>query len=474
MKSLNLLAAASVLAVLASPTTASRSAAARRPAQQAQNADHRAGVRQPVAQRAGPALRQAVARRPLPRGAAQSAERPPALRSVGVRPADRPVAMLVDSEKLGSGQAMSEAEKMQRERKGTVSLKGIVTYDWSADGKSILVPLDGELYLAGVDGTVTRGEGHRQGRDAQSGAQRDRQVSVVRPRQPPVGRPGRQRDQADHPAEGELVHWGEAEFIAQEELDRRPATGGRRTTAASRSSGSTKTRSTCVTRAAIGAAGTKTFEQRYPAAGTQQRRRLAVRHRPERRRTRSRSISGPTATSISSRVDWAPDGKTLYVQRENRAQTAARRARGRSGDRQKPDAVQREGRAAALDQPHRQLQIPRGRKPDLVVGARRLRPSLPLRRRQVDAADQGPWVVTELAGVDQQSHRLFFSANKDDVLAPQVYSLDYLNPGEPQRLTDPPSPMARRWTRRARRCWSAVRRRASRRRSISPTKAASG
>ena len=39
--------------------------------------------------------------------------------------------MLVDSEKLGSGEAMSEAEKMQRERKGTVSLKGIVNYDWS-------------------------------------------------------------------------------------------------------------------------------------------------------------------------------------------------------------------------------------------------------------------------------------------------------------------------------------------------------
>ena len=46
-------------------------------------------------------------------------------------------------------------------------------------------------------------------------------------------------------------------------------------------------------------------------------------------------------------------------------------------------------------------------------------------------------MVTDLAGVDQQAHRLFFSATKDDVLAQQVYSLDYLEPGEPQRLTDP-------------------------------------
>ena len=47
--------------------------------------------------------------------------------------------MLVDSEKLGVGQTMSEAEKMQRERKGIVDLKGIVTYDWAPDGKAILV-----------------------------------------------------------------------------------------------------------------------------------------------------------------------------------------------------------------------------------------------------------------------------------------------------------------------------------------------
>src|SRR5262249_1715821 len=42
----------------------------------------------------------------------------------------------------------------------------------------------------------------------------------------------------------------------------------------------------------------------------------------------------------------------------------------------------------------------------------------------------------DLAGVDQQAHRLFFTGTEDDVLAPQVYSVDYLNPAAPQRLTD--------------------------------------
>jgi dipeptidyl-peptidase-4 len=49
---------------------------------------------------------------------------------------------------------------------------------------------------------------------------------------------------------------------------------------------------------------------------------------------------------------------------------------------------------------------------------------------------KGPWVVESLAGVDQGAHRLFFTGTMDDPLAPQVYAIEYLNPGAPQRLTD--------------------------------------
>ena len=65
--------------------------------------------------------------------------------------------MLVDSKKVGSGAELTEAEKMQRERDArSAGKKGIVAYDWAPDGKSILVPLDGDLYLATLDGKVTR------------------------------------------------------------------------------------------------------------------------------------------------------------------------------------------------------------------------------------------------------------------------------------------------------------------------------
>jgi dipeptidyl-peptidase-4 len=49
----------------------------------------------------------------------------------------------------------------------------------------------------------------------------------------------------------------------------------------------------------------------------------------------------------------------------------------------------------------------------------------------------GDWEVTGLVGVDEAHHRLFFTGNKGGVLEQHVYSVDYLSPGEPQRLTEP-------------------------------------
>ncbi len=64
--------------------------------------------------------------------------------------------MLVDSTKIGGGE-ISEAEKMRRERARVGGSKGIVEYEWAPDGKSVLAPVDGDLYLADVaSGAVRR------------------------------------------------------------------------------------------------------------------------------------------------------------------------------------------------------------------------------------------------------------------------------------------------------------------------------
>ena len=181
--------------------------------------------------------------------------------------------MLVDSEKLGSGRELSEAEKMQRERQRIGGLKGIVAYDWAADGKAVLVPLDGELYLARLDGTVTRLTGWR-GRRTQPGAEQAGQVSSRSCATGGCGSAhGRRRGAGGHAARRARRSTGARPSSSRRRKWTRD--GGllvvARRQRGSRSSASTRRRSGVVTRAAIGASGTSVFEQRYPAAGSPMR-----------------------------------------------------------------------------------------------------------------------------------------------------------------------------------------------------------
>lgn len=75
--------------------------------------------------------------------------------------------LLVDSNVVLPGEeVLSDAEKARRERQRTSALSGIVEYQWSPDGRTLLFPLGGELYLyelgkSGPDAVrkLTHGEG---------------------------------------------------------------------------------------------------------------------------------------------------------------------------------------------------------------------------------------------------------------------------------------------------------------------------
>ena len=70
--------------------------------------------------------------------------------------------LLVDADDILPGEeVLSDAEKARRERQRIAALSGIVDYQWAPDGKSLLFPLGGELYL--YDLTQAR-----QGRGAQA------------------------------------------------------------------------------------------------------------------------------------------------------------------------------------------------------------------------------------------------------------------------------------------------------------------
>ncbi len=226
--------------------------------------------------------------------------------------------MLVDSTKFG-GSELSEAEKMQRERARIGGTKGIVAYDWAADGQSLLVPLDGDLYTASLDGTVKRLTNTAQGeldatlspKGAFASFVRDQNLFVV-----DLATGTERRLTRDG---GGTLSWGLAEFVAQEEMDRTRGHWWSPDDARIAVARVDESNVRIVSRAAIAAEGTKVFDQRYPLAGTPNAKVQLFTMRPDGTGL-VRVDLGTNDDIYLARVDWAPDGKTLYVQRQSRDQ----------------------------------------------------------------------------------------------------------------------------------------------------------
>jgi len=344
--------------------------------------------------------------------------------------------MLVDSEQLGSGRELSEAEKMQRERQRIGELKGIVAYEWSDDGRAILVPLDGDLYLAALDGSVTRLTDSEESELNPKLSETGRYLSFVRDGRLWVGTIGSEAAPVTPEEASDTIHWGEAEFVAQEEMDRLTgywwAPGDQRIAVQRFDEAPVGV----VTRAAIGATGTRTFEQRYPAAGTPNVDVQFFVLDPDGG-NRVEVDLGSERDIYLARVNWSPDGKTLYVQRIDRGQTTL--------DMLVVDPATGASRVLFSEK------AAQGHWINLTDNYRFLKDGSAIWWSERDGfghlyrfADgnwsqltRGDWVVTALNGVDQDAGRLYFTATLDDVLLPQVYALDYRNGGAPERLTDP-------------------------------------
>ncbi len=184
---------------------------------------------------------------------------------------------------------------------------------------------------------------------------------------------------------GKTLSWGAAEFVAQEELGRDTGywwSPDDRYVAVARVDESPVA---IVKRAAIGASGTELIEQRYPVAGHQERDRRSVSDDSRRPVAGQGRPWQPIPTIYLARVDWAKDGRSLYVQRLSRDQKRLDMLRVDPATGRVDVAVLRN--LADLGQPHRQFQAAEGRQPDLVVGAQRLFASLSLEGRQVGPAD---------------------------------------------------------------------------------------
>jgi dipeptidyl-peptidase-4 len=342
--------------------------------------------------------------------------------------------MLVDSRKVGSGAELSETEKMQRERARIAGSKGIVAYDWAPDGKSILVPLDGDLYLAGLDGQVRRLTDQPGGQLNPTVSPNSGFIGFVRDQnlyvQPLAGGAPRALTQDG----GKTVHWGEAEFVAQEEMHR--FTGywwspDEKHIAVERFD---EAPVGVVTRAAIGANGTKVYDQRYPAAGTPNA--LVDLYVVGLDGAQVKVDLGSNRDIYLARVDWTPDGSALLVQRQSRDQKtldmlSVDPATGRS----KVLFTEKSGVRSWLNLSDAYRMLEDG---SLIWSSERTgyRQLYRYTKGKWTALTHGDWVVESLIGVDQAAGKVYFVSNKDGPLEQHVYALDMKHDNAVTRLTE--------------------------------------
>jgi dipeptidyl-peptidase-4 len=341
--------------------------------------------------------------------------------------------MLVDSTKLGGGE-ISEAEKMRRERARVGGTRGIVEYEWAPDAKSILVPVDGDLYLANVaDGSVHRLTNTPDTEIDAHVSEGGRFVSFVAGQDLHAIDLSSGTERALTTQGKGTVTCGTAEFVAQEELGRRTGTwwapGDGRVAVECFDEAKVQV----VTRAAIGANGTRTFDQRYPAAGTPN---VAVDlwvMDPDSGRSVKVDL-GSEPDIYLARVNWSKDGRTLYVQRLSRDQKRL--------DLLAVDPATGASRSILAEESKTWLNLNDDFRPltdgSLIWGSERsgFHHLYRLANGQLAPLTHGEWVMTGLVGVDEAAHRVYFTGNKDGVLEQHVYSVDYLQPAEPVRLSE--------------------------------------
>lgn len=230
--------------------------------------------------------------------------------------------LLVDSHALvGDDERLSAEEEARRERQRTASLRGIVEYQFSADGSRLLIPLGGDLYLYELSARanpvtrLTQSTGYETDARFSPGG---RYVSFVRDQNLFAIDLRTHQERALTTDGAGLVQNGVAEFVAQEEMDRNTGYWWSPDDARIAFTRIDDAPVQEVERYEINADGARMYRQRYPAAGT-----------PNARvELKLLELASGTVTPVDlqlgdgylARVDWFNDSKHLAIQRQTRDQ----------------------------------------------------------------------------------------------------------------------------------------------------------
>jgi dipeptidyl-peptidase-4 len=350
---------------------------------------------------------------------------------------DRSTHRLIDAKALVPTETISLEEQARRERERTAGLSGILDYAWSPDGKRLLVPVAGDLFLVELaNPTAARKVATGNVFDPKI-SPKGGYVSFVREQNLFVIdlATGAQR-QLTTDGKGP-IHNAEAEFVAQEEMEQTTGYYWAPDDSAIAYRRFDETPVPVVRRFEIFADRTEVTEQRYPAAGDPNVLVELMIVSPSTGVQRKVDL-GPEKDIYLVRADWSANGGKLVYQRQSRDQKwleliavdAATLA-------QKTLLTETSATWISL---HDDLRFLKGRDAFLWASERSGRKHLylyDLDGRLLHAVSSGAWGIDNILAVDEKTGRVFVASNRDAVIETQVYALalDGSTADKPVRIT---------------------------------------
>ncbi|HJV03010.1 MAG TPA: S9 family peptidase [Burkholderiaceae bacterium] len=350
---------------------------------------------------------------------------------------DKSARRLVDSKILVPEENLSAAEKARRERERVASLKGILNYSWSPDGKQLLVPIAGNLYLIDVAQPD-------QARLVASGnvfdpkiSPRGRYVSFVRDQNLFVIELATGKEHQLTTDGGGTIHNGEAEFVAQEEMGQTTGYYWAPDDSAIAYKRYDESPVPVARRFEIFADRTDVVEQRYPAAGDPNVLVQLMIVSPATGERRKVDL-GPNPDIYLVRADWSASARALLFQRQSRDQKTLELV--------SVDTATLAQRVLLTETAptwvgiHDDLRFLANDAGFIWSSERSGRNHLYLYDmdgKLLHAISSGNWGIDNLLAVDEQAGKVYVSANRDAVIDRQTYALalDGSTADHPQRIT---------------------------------------
>ena len=353
---------------------------------------------------------------------------------------DKQTRLLVDSDNLDSGAELSDAEKARRERARVAGLSGIISYQWSPDGESLLFPLSGKLFLYTLSQPAAKavqelpvGGNFIDPQISPKGGF----VSFVRDQNLMVIDLASREVRALTTDGGGTIHNGEAEFVAQEEMDRSKGYWWASDDSAIAFERYDEAQVPVVKRTEVYADHTEVIEQRYPAAGQPN---VTVKLgvvSPTGGEARFIDL-GENADIYLVRVDWLPDGKQLSYQIMPRDQQSLEL---RMADiaTLKQRTLLKESSTTWINL-HSDLRFLKDSKSFVWASERSGYKHLYLYGLDGtlrNPISSGEWNLDKLLGIDEKAGLVYVQSNRDYVPDTQAYALklDGSNANTPSRIT---------------------------------------